>query len=167
MDLSYEIYEGRCPHGIEYTFSSGTYQGTIGQVYRRFGDGMMFFFHINPVFQGYGIGQAAFNRACETLNQISELKYIEGNWRKCKDFSYLENGCCVNFNTFKKAKKAGMNDRDAALSTTTGRWAAALGFDKVAILKNNTRRVEVQFYRSVADALYSDLSFGIDTYLSC
>ena len=167
MNLTYEIYEYDCEEGFEYTFTCGDYQGPIGKVMRRYGDGMMFFFHINPVFQGYGIGHAAFLKACERLNKITELKFIEGNWMKSKDFGYLENRCCVNFNAFKKAKKEGMNDRDAALATTTGKWALALGFDKVAIVVNHSRRVEAQFYRSVNDAAGTHITFGIESYLTC
>ena len=166
MNLRYEIYETPREGFLEYSFSSEGYQGPIGQVYRRYLKGIMFIFNIDPLYHGYGIGRAAFNRAYERMNKGKKVQFIEGNWMKSKKFKHLENGCCINFNIYKKGKIAGLTSQEAALATPTGKWSAELGFNKVAIIKENSRRVEVRFYRSVT-AAPSYISFGIETYLNC
>ena len=133
-------------------------------MYQLYQGGLLLNFNIDPKFHGLGIGNAAFKCAYEKLSKHSNIKFIAGNWVKSKEFKHLEGGCCTNFRIFRRGQNGGLSDHEAALETPTGKWAKALGFNKVAIISAKARSVEVRFYKNVADA-DPDFSFGIESYL--
>ena len=81
-------------------------------------------------------GGQMFNEALQAYG--SNVKGIRGTWIGGGDIA-------SNFDSFKAALNAGLSPEQAALATFTGKMSARAGFTKVTVIRNDARRVVVEF----------------------
>jgi hypothetical protein len=124
----------------------------IGTVTLVHDEGLVMAFNLNPEYHGMGLGRRAFMMGFEKYSASYDIKYIRGSWKYDLEFAHLEHGESTNLTVYKKCLAEGLSQQEAALTTPTGKWASAMGFDKAVILIESEDHVEVDFVKELPPA---------------
>ncbi|WP_130855200.1 hypothetical protein [Olivibacter jilunii] len=92
-----------------------------------------------------GIGREVFLTIVEKFGS-DNIRSIRGSWHADAEFSEFEDGMSTNLLIF-KSKLGIFTPEEAAFCTPTGKWAGSIGFQKVKVLVNTVKSVEVQFLK--------------------